>query len=346
MSLIERDSFNHPKVICFGEALMDRLGPLGGNPALDQPVQDCLGGAPANAACAMAKLGVDVAFVGCLGDDQIGQTFRQLMEEQGINISCLQIDQHLPSRTVLVKRDDKGERSFAGFYGDKGKGFADSAIRLNDLVKNFSSLTSQVAWLLVGTIPLSTKASAESLLWILEYASNSGIKIALDINWRPIFWNEEFDPNQGPDQFALNSVQPLLNKASLIKLSKEEAKWFFNSFDPVVISDSLSNKPDVVVTDGAKPLRWLIGGLNGTFDVPNVPLIVDTTGAGDSFTAGLICQMMRFESLDKNDENLKKMLAFSSACGAIVCSGSGAIDPQPTYEEVERFLSLEFGGIN
>ncbi|MED5164654.1 MAG: carbohydrate kinase, partial [Cyanobacteriota bacterium] len=42
---------NEPEVICLGEALVDRLGPLGGDPAVDQPVENCLGGAPANVAC-------------------------------------------------------------------------------------------------------------------------------------------------------------------------------------------------------------------------------------------------------------------------------------------------------
>ena len=57
-----------PEVICFGEALVDRLGPLGGDPLVDSPVEDCLGGAPANVACGLAKLGTKVAFLGCLRD--------------------------------------------------------------------------------------------------------------------------------------------------------------------------------------------------------------------------------------------------------------------------------------
>tara|TARA_Y100001968_G_C19384382_1_gene732053 strand:+ start:235 stop:1260 length:1026 start_codon:yes stop_codon:yes gene_type:complete len=338
MSFLQTQSNKKPKVICFGEALIDRLGPLGGDPSNDLPVQDCLGGAPANAACAMARLGLDVAFVGCLGDDLIGKSFTKLMSERSINISCLQTSENLPSRIVLVKRDQQGERSFAGFFGDMGDGFADGAIRLDDLVKNFMSIGTDAIWLLVGTIPLSSSNSSESLLWLIKHARESGIKIAVDINWRPIFWNESYDPDQGPDQFALDAAKPLLESASLLKLSKEEACWFFNSFDPLEISNSLVQKPDVVVTDGANPLKWKMGRITGDFDVPKLQRVVDTTGAGDSFTAGLLFQMMRFASLDKNSEKITEMMSFASACGAIVCGGSGAIDPQPTYAEVERFL--------
>ena len=53
-----------PTFLCLGEALIDRLGPLGGYPAHDLPVSVCLGGAPANVACALAKLGNQVGYIG------------------------------------------------------------------------------------------------------------------------------------------------------------------------------------------------------------------------------------------------------------------------------------------
>lgn len=62
-----------PSVLCFGEALVDRLGPPGGDPAVDGPVDDRLGGAPANVACGLARLGTSVAFLGRLGRDDIGE---------------------------------------------------------------------------------------------------------------------------------------------------------------------------------------------------------------------------------------------------------------------------------
>ena len=64
-----------PVVVCLGEALIDRLGPPGGDPALDRPVDDRLGGAPANVACGLARLGTPVAFAGRLGQDVIGEAF-------------------------------------------------------------------------------------------------------------------------------------------------------------------------------------------------------------------------------------------------------------------------------
>ena len=63
------------KVISLGEALIDRLGPLGGDRAFNQDKIDCFGGAPANVACALSRLGVDVSFIGSLGNDSFGQYF-------------------------------------------------------------------------------------------------------------------------------------------------------------------------------------------------------------------------------------------------------------------------------
>jgi hypothetical protein len=75
-------------VICLGEALIDRLGPLGGDPACDQPVDDRLGGAPANVACGLARLGTAVSFVGRVGVDAIGAQFQLLFVQRDVDISC------------------------------------------------------------------------------------------------------------------------------------------------------------------------------------------------------------------------------------------------------------------
>ena len=53
-------------VIAIGEALIDRLGPPGGDPSVDLPKTDCFGGAPANVACALSRLGANVSFIGSL----------------------------------------------------------------------------------------------------------------------------------------------------------------------------------------------------------------------------------------------------------------------------------------
>ena len=231
-------------VVCLGEALIDRLGPPGGDPAVDQPVDDRLGGAPANVACGLASLGTPVAFAGRLGQDAIGEAFSKLFVERGVETALLQRDAVRPSRIVLVRRSLEGERQFQGFAGDEGAGFADQALELAALP--------QARWLLIGTLPLAAPTSAEALLSAVRQARSQGTAVALDVNWRPTFWDPVADPDAGPDPKALAAIQPLLQQAALIKLAREEALWFFNADDPCVIQQALTQRPDVVVTDGAE----------------------------------------------------------------------------------------------
>ena len=313
-------------VICLGEALIDRLGPLGGDPARDQPVDDRLGGAPANVACGLARLGTTVAFVGRVGRDAIGADFQHLFSQWGVDTSTLQLDPSHPTRIVLVRRSGDGERQFQGFAGDQGDGFADQALQP-------VALPACARWLLVGTIPLASAQSAHALLDAVAQARSQGIALALDVNWRPTFWDPAADPVAGPTQAAQSAIRPLLEQAALIKLAREEALWFFAGDDPRVISSGLPQRPDVVVTDGSAPVRWCIGGTSGIQPALSPPQVVDTTGAGDAFTAGLLHRWLA---------PVAERLRFAAACGALVCAGAGGIDPQPTEAQVEAFL----GGVS
>jgi len=335
-----------PQVLCLGEALVDRLGPLSGDPATDSPGDDRLGGAPANGACALARLGTPVAFVGRLGRDGIGQAFGQLFAAREVDTTALQWDDARPSRIVLVRRDAAGDRQFGGFAGDRGEGFADQALDATALAAAFGPLLAAARWLLVGTIPLASPAAASALQLACRQAAAAGVPLALDVNWRPTFWDAATDPRSGPTAAQVTATAPLLTQAALIKCAREEAEWFFGSSDPVVVSASLPQRPEVVVTDGGAPLRWCFGGFSGELPGFRVP-VVDTTGAGDAFTAGLLHGLLHNPWQDEAHNGwhhqLEQRLRFASACGALVCQAAGAIDPQPTAAAVQAFLAARQG---
>ncbi len=310
-----------PVVVCLGEALIDRLGPPGGDPAVDVPVDDRLGGAPANVACGLARLGTPVAFAGRLGRDAIGEAFVRLFAERDVETTLLQRDAERPSRIVLVRRSLDGERQFQGFAGDKGAGFADQALE--------SAPFPKARWLLIGTLPLAAPISTSALLAAVRQARSQGTAVALDVNWRPTFWDVSADPGAGPSAAAKAAMKPLLEAAALLKLAREEALWLFDGDDPGVIQQALPQRPDVVVTDGAAPVRWQLGEESGQQAAFQPTIVVDTTGAGDAFTAGL---------LHRWDAAPQDRLRFAAACGALVCGGAGGIDPQPTQAQVEAFL--------
>ena len=308
-------------VVCLGEALIDRLGLPGGDPAVDRPVDDRLGGAPANVVCGLARLGSPVAFAGRLGQDAIGEAFVSLFAERGVDTTLLQRDAERPSRIVLVRRSLEGERQFQGFAGDQGAGFADQALE--------PAALPEARWFLIGTLSLASPASAAALLSAARQARSQGTALALDVNWRPTFWDATADPEAGPSSAAKAAIQPLLDQAALIKLAREEALWFFDTDDPGSIQQALAQRPDVVVTDGASPVRWQLGDESGQQAAFQPPRVVDTTGAGDAFMAGLLHRWAAAPW---------ERIRFAAACGALVCGGVGGIDPQPTQAQVEAFL--------
>ena len=219
----------------------------------------------------LSRLGTPVLFAGRIGSDAIGASFGDLFARRGLDASLLQRDPQRPTRIVLVRRTEDGERQFQGFAGDQGLGFADQALAPIPLPS--------ARWLLIGTLPLATPVSAATLASAVEQAREQGTAIALDVNWRPTFWNPAADPAAGPDPEALASLQPLLQQAALIKLAREEALWCFGSDDPSAISSALPQRPDVVVTDGAAPAVAPVG--TGRQQAFRPPTVVDTTGAGD-----------------------------------------------------------------
>ena len=330
-----------PRVLCLGEALVDRLDP---------PDGDRLGGAPANVACALAQLGTPVAFLGRLGRDAIGEAFAAVFAERGVDTSALQWDGQRPSRVVLVRRDASGDRQFGGFAGAVGGGgegaggFADQALDASDLSAALGPLLAAARWLLVGTIPLASPAAASALQLACREAAAAGVALALDVNWRPTFWNPAADPASGPTPAQIAAIEPLLQQAALLKCAAEEARWLFGSADPAVVSAALLQHPDVVVTDGGAPLRWCFAGRSGELGAFRVP-VVDTTGAGDAFTAGLLhglCGLSHLlESQPLQPEGLEQLVRFAAACGALVCKGAGAIDPQPPAAAVRAFLAAQ-----
>ena len=142
----------------------------------------------------------------------------------------------------------------------------------------------------------------------------------------------------------VQQMQPLLRQADLLKLAAEEAEGLFSSREPQAVSAALPQRPAVVVTDGGKGVSWSMGAASGALPAYRVP-VVDTTGAGDAFLAGLLHRLVKEPTLlaGSDPDRVKQALQFASACGALVCQGAGAIDPQPAEAAVLAFIEQQPG---
>jgi fructokinase len=317
-------------VICLGEMLIDLLANQLGMPL--EAVSDWTaypGGAPANVACGLVKLGTPTALISCLGHDKVGGKLVDLLADIGVDISGIQYSLTAPTRQVYVVRSADGDRSFAGFIDrlatDK---FADVFLNAAQLPEH---LFSEAKLLSIGTISLADLTSRAATERALELAAKYQLQIFVDVNWRSMFWD---DP-----QRAKIVILDVLKRADFIKMSDDEAEWLFDSIDPEIISQELPHSQGIFITAGAKGCYYSLDRQNGfvpAFDVDSI----DTTGAGDSFVAACIHQLCEqgIESI-KSRQAVVKFVRYAAAAGAITTLHAGAIDAQPTDADIVKFLS-------
>jgi len=191
--------------------------------------------------------------------------------------------------------------------------------------------------LVTGTFLLSSPISAETIFFLLEQAKKYEVKIIIDLNWREVFWDHSSFSSEISKAERINLIKNFLNYANVLKLAKEEATLFFEDENPLLISQQLSNRPDVIITDGKNPVAWYINGLQGINETSSSHKIVDTTGAGDAFLAGFISKLIS-SGYPKNYLEIEDCINFASVCGLLTCLGEGAIEQQPYYEKVNKFL--------
>jgi len=323
------------KVVCVGEALIDRI-----RNKSNQGFTDFLGGAPANVASALRKLKIDSIFIGSLGRDDFGKKIIEQFNELEVNLDFLQSNNDSSTRVVNVDRDQSGDRFFSGFEPSLHSCFADEALSMKLIEKELLNLEKcflRTQYLVTGTNVLSSPISAETIFFLLEQAKKSEVKVVIDLNWREVFWDYSNFVSDTSKKVRINLIKNFLNHAHVIKLAKEEATLFFEIENPLLISQLLSNRPDVIITDGKNPVEWYINGLQGITETLNSQKIVDTTGAGDAFLAGLISKLIS-SGYPSNEQEIEDCIKFAGVCGLLTCLGEGAIEQQPYYEKVNKFL--------
>jgi len=323
------------KVICVGEALIDRI-----RNKTNQGFTDFLGGAPANVACGLRKLKIDSTFIGSLGSDDYGEKFIKQFNELNVNLDFLQLDNNSSTRVVNVDRDQFGDRFFSGFEESFHSCFADEVISKKLIEKEIVNLEKtflETKYLVTGTILLSSPISAETIFFLFEQSKKFAVKIVIDLNWREVFWDHSSFSSKISRAERVNLIKKFLNHANVLKLAKEEATLFFEDENPFLISQKLSNKPDVIITDGKNPVSWYINGSQGIVETPTSQKIVDTTGAGDAFLAGLISKFI-YSGYPSSKLEIEDCIQFAGVCGLLTCLGEGAIEQQPYYEKVNEFL--------
>ncbi|MEG4056305.1 MULTISPECIES: carbohydrate kinase [unclassified Microcoleus] len=320
----------YPRVLCLGEVLFDCLADKPGVSLEEVESWTAYpGGAPANVACALVKLGTAAGFIGAVGGDELGNSLVQVLQEVGVDIAGVQRHPSAPTRQVYVLRNEAGDRNFAGFGEFDTADFADTRLLAAELPE---VLFENAEYLVLGTLELAYPESREAIVRAIELAEQYDVKIILDINWRPVFW-------QNPDE-AKARIRKILKKVDFVKLSEEEAEWLFDTTDAGAITYRLDSVEGVLVTAGEKGCAYCISENEGKIPAFTVD-VEDTTGAGDAFLAGFVRQLCKQGIKNLADPKIAQtIVTYASAVGAMTAMKPGAIRSQPTAAEVEAFLYL------
>ncbi len=305
-------------VLCFGEALIDCLQT--GQTEVDglslPQFTHFPGGAPANVAVAVAKLGGQAYFGGQVGKDSFGDFLKSSMERYGVNTSQMHQHSEAPTALAFVLLDSEGERSFS-FYRNETADLLYAPGQMN--LQAFS--TPGILHLCSNT--LATDAITKTTLAIVQNAKELGWKISFDVNFRHNLWA---DPDLAPGR-----IGSLIEAADVIKASGEEINMLFPGQDLHSLIQKWRQNRFIVITDGGEAVNSYSDETSHRFEVPKVK-VVDTTSAGDSFVGGLLYQLSLLDIW--SSETLEKAVSFAIRCGAITVTRPGAYPALPWANEI------------
>ncbi|MDF4203451.1 carbohydrate kinase [Maribacter sp. SA7] len=311
------------KVFCIGELLIDFVAENQGKDlSKAKEFSKKAGGAPANVACAISKLGGDSLFVGAVGDDPFGTFLLRILENEKVDISFAQKCDTFTT-LAFVSIDEDGERDFVFSRGADKELTYDSSLKSNfkNNIIHFGAATA----LLGGALE-------ETYNRYLFDGLTKNAFISFDPNYRVDLWKNKED-------VFIRKCHAFIEKSHLCKFSLEEAQLlsgkdkledacqFFHEMGTQVI----------VVTLGSE------GTLLSTKDfyktIPSIKVTPkDTTGAGDAFIGCLLQQLAEHSKIDDvlvNEYLLSNMVSRANKAGAITTENFGAIQSLPTLQQLD-----------
>ena len=301
------------KVWVLGDAVVDLL------PESDGRLLPCPGGAPANVAVGIARLGGTSGFIGRVGDDPFGALMQRTLLTEGVDITYLKQDEWHRTSTVLVDLNDQGERSFTFMVRPS----ADLFLETTDL-----PCWRHGEWLHLCSIALSAEPSRSSAFTAMTAIRHAGGFVSFDPNIREDLWQDEHSLRL--------CLRQALQLADVVKLSEEEWR---------LISGKTQNDRDIcalakeyeiamlLVTKGAEGVVVCYRGQVHHFAGMSVNC-VDSTGAGDAFVDGLLTGLSS-TGLSTDEREMRRIIDLAQRCGALAVTAKGAMTALPCRQELE-----------
>ncbi|MGL4608619.1 MAG: carbohydrate kinase family protein [Trueperaceae bacterium] len=300
-------------IISLGEALIDFK-------AKDHLLfQGYEGGSPMNVAIASARLGGEVGFAGQVSNDLFGRALRDYLKKNKVDTTYL-LEHSAPSTLAFVAEID-GQAHFTFISNGAANTLYNPQPR--------PTFPNTLRFLQFGSISLLTEPTSGSILDIVKQHRDR-VTIVLDPNVRPALTADK--------AAYMNSLESWIGLTHILKVSSQDLDWLY----PNKPYEKAANQyldlgvPIVLVTDGDKGVT-LYRKNQPLFYVaaPNVN-VVDTVGAGDTFTGSLMVALLEYKDLTLSNDDWQKVLSFATHAAAFNCTRAGA-NP-PTAKELQEFM--------
>ncbi|KAI4356858.1 hypothetical protein L6164_000845 [Bauhinia variegata] len=326
-SLGKRENSKGPLIVCFGEILVDLVPAAAGVSLADATsYKKSPGGAPANVAIAISRLGGLAAFIGKVGEDEFGYMLADILKQNGVDSSGMRFDANARTSLTFVALNSDGKHEFI-FYRNPS---ADMLLRAEELDVNLIKKASIFHY---GSISLIREPCRSAHLVAMNVAKKSGIILSYDPNLRLPLWPSADAARRG--------IMSIWDYADIIKVSKEEIEFLIehdpNDDNVVTMKLFRHNLKLLLVTEGENGCRYYTKDFRGRVSGVKVE-VVDTTGAGDSFFGGFLSILAAHKDIHKDERRLREAIAFANACGAATVNQRGAIPALPTKDAVLRLL--------
>lgn len=312
-------------IISLGEALIDFI-PMD---ETNETYHKSPGGAPANVAVGVARLGTRSTFLGKVGDDVLGRFLQDILESYGVKTRQMQFSSDVRTGIVFVTNAADGERSFE-FYIDPSADRFLEACEINE-----ADLISHKI-LHFGSISLIGSPAKEATQAAVKMAKENDMIVSYDPNLRLSLWESE--------QHARETIVSMLSQADVLKLSDEELAFVTGEKTIHGGMEQLQKYdiPLIIVTLGAKGCYVFTS--EGHQQVPAMEVkAIDTTGAGDAFVSGMLYSIHEYagDIRELTLDEAARMAKFAAVSGGLAASTKGAMTALPTLQEVEEYLIQE-----
>ena len=310
-------------VLCVGEALIDFIPEIRSTNLTDvHTFQRMVGGAPANVAAAIAKLGGKSKLFTKLGNDPFGHYIVEELSNLNVDTSDILYDDQSDTSLAFVTLDKDGNRDFK-FYR---RSAADLQLCVDDIPRD---IMENVKVLHFGSVDLVESPMKEVHNYLIKLAKLNDVVVSFDPNVRLDLW-DDLDAYQ-------QTIRDYLEYVDIIKVSKDELEF-------IAGTDNILSAVKYFFSKGIKQVVYTMGeaGARVYFDdmtyveAPGVKVeTVDTTGAGDAFI-GTYLFMMTNSNLEHYDNKIIAYLSLllANKCAAHACKSYGAINSYISKEQM------------